>query len=177
TWTPPGPLSPARSLATIVDPARPVIFVDIPAAPGGAPRTNRREAELARLLLAAARRGGIPAPELAVIAPFRAQVAAIRLELARSNDPELAALADELVDTVDRFQGSERSLVIYSFSSFGPELHPLMLDDRRLNVALTRARHKLILLGDLRTLRAHPRFAALEGFCRDLYPDGGGVMS
>ena len=168
---------PSPMLATILDPARPVIFVDLPATPDGAPRTNRRETELARLLLEAARRGGLAADDLAVIAPFRAQVAAIRLELTRSDDPELIALADELVDTVDRFQGSERVLVIYSFSSFGLELHPLMLDDRRLNVALTRARHKLILLGDLRTLRAHPRFAALESFCRDLYPDGAGVIT
>jgi DNA replication ATP-dependent helicase Dna2 len=165
------------TLTDILDPARPVLFVDLSAAPGGAPRTNPREAELARLLLEAARRGELPARDLAVIAPFRAQVAAIRLELKRSDDPELVALADELVDTVDRFQGSERALVIYSFSSFGLELHPLMLDDRRLNVALTRARHKLILLGDLRTLRVHPRFAALESFCRGLYPDGAGVIT
>jgi DNA replication ATP-dependent helicase Dna2 len=77
---------------------------------------------------------------------------------------------------VDRFQGSERDAVVYSFSTFGAELHPLMLDERRLNVALTRARKKLVLLGDLRALRAYPRFAALEAYCRELDGDGGGVV-
>jgi hypothetical protein len=81
-----------------------------------------------------------------------------------------------LADTVDRFQGSERALVIYSFATSGSQLHPLMLDQRRLNVALTRARHKLVLLGDLRALRSESRFAELEAYCRALYPDGAGVV-
>lgn len=161
---------------SVLDPARPVVFVDVPGSEGNAPRSNRREAGLARLILEAARQGGVPARELAVIAPFRAQVALIRAELARSADPDLRALAHELVDTVDRFQGSERSAVVYSFATTGPELHPLLLDERRLNVALTRARHKLIVLGDLRALRAVPRFADLEAYCRGLYPDGSGVV-
>ena len=50
-------------------------------------------------------------------------------------------------------------------------------EERGRGMALTRARHKLILLSDLRSLRAHPRFAALEAFCRDLYPDGAGVIT
>jgi DNA replication ATP-dependent helicase Dna2 len=160
----------------LLDPERPLLFVDVPASAANAPRSNRAEARLARELLEAARRNGLAAADLAVIAPFRAQVALIRSELARSADPELRAQAQELADTVDRFQGSERLLVVYSCSSFGPELHPLMLDERRLNVALTRAQRKLIVLGDLRVLRANPRFAALETYCRGLYADGGGVV-
>ena len=162
---------------TILDPDRPVVFVDVPGSEQNAPRSNRREAKLARLMLEAAHRAGLPVDELAVITPFRAQVALIRAELSGSDDLALREAAHELVDTVDRFQGSERAAVIYSFASFGPELHPLMLDQRRLNVALTRARHKLILLGDLRVLRAEPRFAELEEYCRGLYPDGGGVVT
>jgi DNA replication ATP-dependent helicase Dna2 len=161
---------------SLLDPARPVVFVDVPGSTVNAPRSNRREAELARLVLEAARRHGLAAADLAVIAPFRAQVARIRAELARSPDAELRAQAHELADTVDRFQGSERPLVVYSFASYARELHPLMLDQRRLNVALTRAQRKLILLGDLRVLRAEPRFAELEAYCRGLYPDGGGVV-
>ena len=84
---------------------------------------------------------------MGVIAPFRAQVALIRAALAQSAQPELRRSSADLADTVDRFQGSERNLVIYSCSSSGPELHPLLVDERRLNVALTRARHKLIVLG------------------------------
>ena len=106
-----------------------------------------------------------------MIAPYRAQVALVR-ELLSGSGPA----AGVLVDTVDRFQGSERSLVVYSFATYTPDLHPLILDERRLNVALTRAKHKLVLLGDLRVLRGVPRFAELETYCRLLCGDGSGVV-
>lgn len=171
------PAEAAAALARALDPARPVVFIDVPGSGGNAPRTNRREARLSRLLLEAMRRGGLAAGDLAVIATFRAQVALIRAALSRSADPALQAGAHALVDTVDRFQGSERLCVVYSCASYAPELHPLMLDERRLNVALTRAQHKLVLLGDLSVLRAAPRFAELEAYCRGLYTDGGGVIT
>jgi DNA replication ATP-dependent helicase Dna2 len=66
-----------------------------------------------------------------------------------------------MVDTVDRFQGSECDVVILSFANWNEEVHDLLRDERRLNVALTRARHKLILVGSRRVLRTVPVYARL----------------
>jgi superfamily I DNA and/or RNA helicase len=73
-----------------------------------------------------------------VISPFRAQVALLRQKLAGTG---------VTADTVERYQGGERDIVIISFvRSRGTGF---VFDDRRLNVAITRARRKLILV-------AHP---------------------
>jgi superfamily I DNA and/or RNA helicase len=65
------------------------------------------------------------------------------------------------VDTVERYQGGERDIVLISFVK--PRVTDFVFDDRRLNVAITRARRKLILV-------AHPdlfrdtRFSWVSGF-------------
>lgn len=71
--------------------------------------------------------------DIGIITPFRAQVAMLRSIL-----PELA------IDTIDRFQGSERKIII--FSTVTMDEVPILTDPRRLNVALTRAKMKLIVL-------------------------------
>lgn len=76
---------------------------------------------------------GIDAGEIGIIAPFRAQVAQLR-----------ALLPNFLIDTVDRFQGSEKEIII--FSTITPLQIPILTDERRLNVALTRARKKLVVI-------------------------------
>ncbi len=94
------------------------------------------------------------------MAPFRAQVALLRREL-EEEVPGKEETARAMVDTVDRFQGSECDVVILSFATWNEEVHDLLRDERRLNVALTRARHKLILVGSAHVLRTVPLYAAL----------------
>src|SRR5204862_5504784 len=75
---------------------------------------------------------------IGVVSPFRAQVVMLR---------QMLAGAGVTVDTVERFQGGERDIMILSFvRSRGTGF---VFDDRRLNVAITRARRKLVLV-------AHP---------------------
>ncbi len=90
---------------------------------------------------------------LGIITPYRSQIALIKKELALKNIP---ALNEIQVDTVERFQGSERDVIIYSFSvNYAWQLHFLsniteengVRIDRKLNVALTRARKQMYIIG------------------------------
>ncbi len=123
---------------------------------GSDSKCNPGEAELcateARALLAL----GVPPDELAVIAPYDAQCVRIRQLL---NDEVERGVE---VDTVDGFQGREKDAVIVSLvrSNDRCELG-FVADLRRLNVALTRARKKLIVIGDGATLARQPLVDAL----------------
>ncbi|MET8975469.1 AAA domain-containing protein [Streptomyces sp. NPDC004539] len=126
-------------------------------AEGGDPRgrVNRAEADL---LAALARRCAADDEEWAVIVPYRAQAALIR-NLLRDLPPGRGDIA-----TVDSFQGGERDVVLYGFTRSNPSGAVGFLDElRRANVAFTRARRRLILVGDFDTLTR----AGDEGF-RDL---------
>ncbi len=72
------------------------------------------------------------------------------------------------VKTVDGYQGREKEVIILSFvrSNERGELG-FLRDLRRLNVSLTRAKRKLILIGDSSTLRAHPTYGRLIEFIND----------
>src|SRR5207302_7741207 len=110
-------------------------------------KLNPGEAEVAaaevRKLLAA----GVA--DVAVISPYDAQVQKIR--------QLLADLPDVEIDTVDGFQGREKEAVVVSLvrSNDKGELG-FVADIRRINVALTRARKKLIVIGDGATVARHP---------------------
>ena len=143
------------TLRPVLDPERPVVFVDVAPLGGDVPRTSTGEACAVRDLCVALVAAGVPSHALGVIAPYRAQVALIR-NLLRG-----AGYGDLVVDTVDRFQGSERAAMLLSLVGGTGQVGRLLQDERRLNVALTRARHKLVLLGDARELRADPLYERL----------------
>ena len=66
------------------------------------------------------------------------------------------------VDTIDAFQGREKDVVLVSLvRSNGDQALGFLEDLRRMNVALTRARRHLFVVGDSATLCSHPYFAAL----------------
>jgi DNA replication ATP-dependent helicase Dna2 len=111
-----------------------------------------REALVVATLVRDALQAGLRPEQIGVVAPYRQQVAAICALLADVPDPPL-------VDTVDRFQGSERECIILATGAGRPG--ELLADERRLNVALTRAKRKLIVVGDPRLLRRQPATAAL----------------
>ncbi|MBO7115668.1 MAG: AAA family ATPase [Prevotella sp.] len=103
-----------------------------------------------------------------VIVPYRNQIAMIRREIEALDIP---ALLDISIDTVERYQGSQRDVIIYSFTV----RHPYQLDfltancfeedghviDRKLNVAMTRARKQLLMIGEPEVLSQNPLFAKL----------------
>ena len=62
------------------------------------------------------------------------------------------------VDTVDRFQGSSKEVIIVSFVATGDLDSPIFDDYRRVNVALTRAKKALVLVGDEAALRSAPLY-------------------
>ncbi|MFC7236446.1 AAA domain-containing protein [Halosegnis marinus] len=125
-----------------------VNFVD----PDGSQRGNTNPAEADRVadVVEAYVAAGVPRDEVGVIAPFRAQVAEISKRL-----PETT------VDTVDRFQGSAKEVVVVSFVATGGLDGPIFEDHRRMNVALTRAKKALALVGDREALGSDPFYARL----------------
>ena len=110
---------------------------------------------------------------LGVVTPYRSQIALIRKELQAKGIP---ALLDISVDTVERYQGSERDVIIYSFCvnhryqlKFLPNLTEEngVQIDRKLNVALTRARKRLIVMGVAEILKENPIYRSFVShtFC------------
>ena len=110
-----------------------------------------------------------------VIVPYRNQIAVIRKEIEHLGMPELEQVS---IDTVERYQGSQRDVIIYSFTIQNPwQLDFLSANcfienghtiDRKLNVALTRARRQMIMTGNERTLRLNPLFRELIDYVRQL---------
>jgi superfamily I DNA and/or RNA helicase len=91
-------------------------------------------------------------PSIALISPYRHQV-----ELLKENVlsiPELQSIGTALsVNTIDSFQGQERDIVYISMVRSNPEaIIGFLSDIRRMNVAMTRARKKLVVVGDSATL-------------------------
>ncbi len=119
---------------------------------GSESRRNPGEAERVVCEVRALVGRGVPAREIGVIAPYAAQV-----QLLRSLLPD-----DELeIDTVDAFQGREKEAILVSLtrSNEAGDLG-FCADVRRMNVALTRARKRLFLVGDSATVGGHPFYEA-----------------
>ncbi|WP_332913572.1 AAA domain-containing protein [Algoriphagus boritolerans] len=74
--------------------------------------------------------------------------------------PNLRAFSDWMtIDTVDGFQGQERDLMLISLTRSNEKGEiGFLADERRMNVALTRAKRKLIVIGDSSTLANNPFF-------------------
>ncbi len=98
-------------------------------------------------------------PTMAVIAPYRNQVHLLQELVAAS--PGLREHADRItVNTIDSFQGQERDIVYIGMtrSNAGSRIG-FLSDTRRMNVAMTRARKKLVVIGDSATLSRVPFYA------------------
>jgi predicted DNA helicase len=122
----------------------------------GASRFNREEAELVVRKVEAIRAAGVSARDIAVISPYAAQVRLLREMIdAKVDDGDAVE-----VDTVDGFQGREKEAVVISLvrSNATGEIG-FLADTRRMNVALTRARRKLIVIGDSATIGGHPFYS------------------
>jgi superfamily I DNA and/or RNA helicase len=160
----------ARTLAEVLSPgaevdAPPVLFLDT-AGKGFDEEVeettrslfNPGEADLILARVKALLAAGLSPRELAVITPYSAQAFALR-ERVEALSPDVE------VDTVDAFQGREKDAVLVTLVRSNPEGQVGFLTDlRRMNVALTRARRHLFVVGDSATLSAHPFYARfIEG--------------
>ncbi len=141
-------------------------------------KVNSAEASaIARIAAEVRRRHGAdfdPAATLGVIVPYRNQIAAVREAMARTGVDGLDCID---VDTVERYQGSQRDTIIYGFTVrkryqlnfltsnvFFEDGEPI---DRKLNVAMTRAREHLVMVGNAPLLCQNAVFARLIAYVKE----------
>jgi ATP-dependent RNA/DNA helicase IGHMBP2 len=119
----------------------------------GDSKFNPGEADLVLKLVGQLVEAGLPPADIAVIAPYAAQVRLLR---------NRCAMEDLEIDTVDGFQGREKEAVVISLVRSN-EIGEIgfLGDTRRMNVAMTRPRRKLIVIGDSATLAGHPFYASM----------------
>ncbi len=134
-------------LAAVFDPAASGIF--IPTLDRAARTRNYRDADLVAELCEAAVNGGLPLECIGIVTPYRAQGRAVRNALiarfGRTSAQRVVA------DTVERMQGQERELIILSQATgdevFLAAVAPFFFQAQRLNVSITRAMTRLIVIG------------------------------
>lgn len=135
-------------------------------------KTNRYEAEQITHLVQffQAKYSGC---SIGVITPYRAQIAQIQ-EVLKGSD---VTMADITIDTVERFQGGARDVILLSLCTNTPAQMDSLVSlseegvDRKLNVALTRAREHIAILGNEIILRENTVYRKLIDVCRRLtYP-------
>ena len=106
--------------------------------------------------------------DVGIISPYRAQVQLLR-QLLRKNESLKPFRRFITVNTVDGFQGQERDVIVISLVRSNDEGQIGFLRDlRRMNVAITRARMKVIILGDRHTLTRHPFYRKLWQYIQAL---------
>ena len=106
--------------------------------------------------------------DVGIISPYRAQVQYLRRQIKKK---EWAKPYRQLisVNTVDGFQGQERDIILISLVRANDDGQIGFLRDlRRMNVAITRARMKLIILGDASTMTRHPFYRKLYDYIEEL---------
>ena len=106
--------------------------------------------------------------DVGIISPYRAQVQYLR-SLVKKREYFKPFRSLITVNTVDGFQGQERDIILVSLVRSNDEGQIGFLRDlRRMNVAITRARMKLIILGDVKTMGRHPFYRKLYEYVKAL---------
>nr|WP_206528006.1 IGHMBP2 family helicase [Marinitoga sp. 38H-ov] len=96
--------------------------------------------------------------DFGIISPYKDQVKFLKDKI------------DGIINTVDGFQGKENDVIIFSLTRSNEEgLIGFLTDERRLNVAITRAKKKLIIIGDKKTINNHQLF---KDFLEYIYENG-----
>lgn len=134
------------------------------------PKTNLDEAQIIGKIISSfdaiykANQKNLQIEKVGVITPFRAQIAQIRSVLSQYGE----GYEQCTIDTVERYQGGAREIIIISLCLNDPYQLDSIISlsddeqvDRKLNVALTRARQHLIVVGNERLMRLDKRYAAL----------------
>jgi len=116
---------------------------------------NKTEAEIVLEVLPKLMKLGVQQNQISIVVPYRAQVAYIQKQLKTIG-------LDIETTTINAFQGREQDVIVCTFVRSNPKgVLGFLQDERRLTVALTRARYLFIGIGDSATLASHPRFASL----------------
>ena len=132
--------------------------------PEGLSKLNEMEAEFVVFKIKQLIKLGVSVDDIAVIAPYAAQVRKLRRLLGglKTEAGNVSELANVEVDTVDGFQGREKEVIIITLVRSNGQCEIGFLKDyRRTNVALTRARRKLIVIGDSATLGGDDFYGSL----------------
>ena len=141
----------------MLDPARPVVWLRVDHRQPGSRSVEEAHA-VADVVEDLVRQHGVAPREIAVLAPFRAQVRQLRSALQHKALPELENLA---VETIERIQGQEREVVVLSLTVGDPDhargRGTFHLSENRLNVAISRARTKVIVVASGHVFTALPR--------------------
>ena len=149
------PQRPARHWE-VLNPAESLIFWDIPLR--NTTTRNWKEANAIVSLIETLVDAGFSAEEIGVVVPYRAQGRLIRNQV--QNYVSKTVRQQLIIDTVERMQGQERDLIIVSLTtsepSFAARLADFFFQPERINVAVTRPRSKLIIVGSSHVLNAEP---------------------
>lgn len=121
--------------------------------------SNSTEAQLVKDVCSTLINAGVGEANIGVLSPYNQQLKLLSSLLS----PEIEQL------TADRYQGRDKPCIVISFvrSNTEGEVGELLKDPHRLNVALTRAKYKLLMIGDLSTLGREGMFSKLEAWLRE----------
>ena len=110
----------------------------------------------------------IPFPNIAIISPYKQQIVTLQEYL--THVPELQAYLPNIkINTIDSFQGQEKDIIYISLVRSNADNNIGFLSDiRRMNVAMTRARKKLVIIGDSSTLCALPYYENLVTYSQSI---------
>lgn len=136
---------------------------------------NQAEAMLVIKLVSALLSIGIPAREIGIMTHYRSQLSLLKNTLTRKLGASTATSVE--MHTADRFQGRDKEVVVLSLvrSNEANSIGELLRDWRRINVAFTRAKTKLLVVGSQQTLRNASTVKNDSGdvsFCQQPGPDG-----
>lgn len=99
---------------------------------------------------------GLSASEIAVLSPFRAQAANVRRHIRKNENISEENRNLLAIDTIDKMQGQEREVIIFSLAAgnidYMTEMADFLYNPNKLNVAFSRAKSKLIIIGNIDNL-------------------------
>ena len=120
-------------------------------------QTSDKEAEFIADTIAGFLKKGLPANEIAVLSPFRAQAANVRRHVRKHPDIAEEDRNQIAADTIDKMQGQEREVIIFSLVSgnldYMTEMAEFLYNPNKMNVAFSRAKSKLIIVGNIEQVK------------------------
>ncbi|KAJ1856993.1 DNA replication endonuclease-helicase Dna2 [Coemansia sp. RSA 1822] len=163
--------------ASALDASRAAVFVDTDLirarenrVEGSDSAQNDTEIGIIRALTTMLQACGVEGRNVCVLSPYRAQLRQLEVEFGIRREPSMietdpvpSVYPGIEVHTVDRYQGRDAEVVLISWvrSNSGQAVGELLRDWHRINVAITRARNKLVMVGSRSTLERSPLLAAM----------------